>query len=267
MTALCIGAAGGQFRKEKPVITSVEPLSGKEGTVVTIKGRNFPTNPKNICVVLGGMGALGTVQAGPTPTEIKVKIGPVAKKSSGDVLLWPGTALDLHTTDLSFRDTVLTFSTTKLFRNGSPVAAAGVKFTLTDTLANTYAGHFQEKPSTRVELNGLEKGGVVRVSFPRELKGKKGMVADVVFMLKEPTLAIGFSAGLSGKLGGEEVLRAIAKAVVANALAVGEKVAADVARNEKTGGWDLYVTKPLLEAGIATIRFRDKEAKGEGGIW
>jgi hypothetical protein len=265
--ALCGGAASGQFPKEKPVITSVEPLSGKEGTIVTIKGRNFPTNHKNSCIVVGGMGAMATVEPRPTATEIRVKIGPVAKKSVGDVLMWPGTALDLHTSDLSTRDTALTFTRTRLFRNGSPVTAAGVKFELTDVSPDTYAGYFQEKPTARVELDGLERGGVVRTVFPRDLKVEKGAIADVVFMLKEPTLAIGFTAEISGRQGSEDVLRVIAKGVVASAMAIGETVAADVARNDKTGEWELYVAKPLLVSGKGTVRFRGKDSKIEGANW
>lgn len=260
-------AATAQFPRPKPIITSVEPHSGKEGTIVTIKGRNFPLDPKNNCFVFGGMAAFGTVEPKPTATEIKVRIGPVAKKSTGDVLMWPGTAFDVHMTDLSFRSTTLEFTRTKLFRNGSPVTSAGVEFELTEVSPNTYTGYFQEKLLPGADLGGLERVGAVRIVFPRDLKVEEGTVVDVVVMLKEPTLAIGFSAEVSGKQTAEDVLQLIAKSLSADAMSIGESISTDVVRNDKTGEWELYVSKPLLEAGIGTVRFRDKMSKTEGEIW
>jgi hypothetical protein len=40
-----------------------------------------------------------------------------------------------------------------------------------------------------------------------------------------------------------------------NASLVGERVFANVARNQQTGELELYVTKPYLENGMATVHF------------
>src|SRR4030095_14952299 len=40
-----------------PVITSVTPAGGGPGTIVTVRGTNFPTDPNDICMVImdGGL--------------------------------------------------------------------------------------------------------------------------------------------------------------------------------------------------------------------
>jgi hypothetical protein len=41
-----------------------------------------------------------------------------------------------------------------------------------------------------------------------------------------------------------------------NASLLGEKVFSDVVRNQETGELELYVTKPYLENGMATVHFK-----------
>jgi IPT/TIG domain len=248
---------------EAVVITSVEPMQGHEGTVVTIKGRGFDTyNPiRNNCVVIGGMGACCRPEPDSTATELRVRIGPVAKEQHGDLLMWPGPGADLHTGSLSFGETNLQFSETALFRNAAPVASANIDFQLTKVSANTYSGSFERAKDACVSLGGYESGAVMRMSFPRDLAIARHPRVDVCVVLKEPTLALDFSADMSGNnTDAEECLRSIAKAISVNASLVGEKVFADVARNAKTGEWDLYVTKPYLENGMFTLRFAKTSA-------
>lgn len=236
------------------VFTSVEPSHGHEGTIVTLKGSGFSKRIRNNCVVLGGMGACARAQPGSTPTEMKVRIGPVAKEMEGDLLAWVGVGVDLHTEELSFGEAAMQFSESSIFRNGTPVASAGIKFKLTKASPHTYAGHFEKLPSTRVELGGQETGAVMRVPFPKTLSLSKHAKVDVCVVLKEPTLAIDFAAELPrGASDAEQAIRAIAKSIVVNAGLVGEHVFADVARNHKTGELELYVTKPYLSNGMVTI--------------
>lgn len=253
----CVSEA--QQPQKAPVITSVEPLSGQEGTIVTLKGRNFPVDPANSCILMGGLGAMACVEPNPTSTELKVRIGPIAQVRVGDVLMWAGTAARLHTTSMSFRNASLNFSETKLFRGGSPGTTAGVKFKLTKVSPGAYAGDFEKAPGNRVELGGFEQGPVIRVSFPADLRFPKGMTVDVDFLLKEPTLSIEFSAEFSSDADGEEGLRVIAKGITESARFIGEKVFADVVKNEKTGELMLFVTKPYLESGKGSVRFNKRE--------
>jgi len=102
------------------VVTSVHPLHGQEGTIVTLKGSGFAPHIRNNCVVIGGMGACARAEPNSTPTELKVRIGPVAKVTSGDLLMWPGVGTDLHTEEVAYRGTTLHFSETAIFRNGAP---------------------------------------------------------------------------------------------------------------------------------------------------
>jgi len=239
------------------VITSVEPMHGHEGTLVTLKGSGFAAHVRNNCVVVGGMGACARAEPNSTSTELKVRIGPVAKETEGDLLMWPGTGADLHTERLDFGKTRLHFSETALFRNGAPVTTAGVKFKLTKASPDTYAGYFEKSANSRVELGGHESGSVMRVRFPKNLSFSKQKIVDICLVLKEPTLAIDFTATISGSTDGEEeCLRAIAKGITVNADLVGEKVFANVTRDRETGELELYVTKPYLVNGMATLRFR-----------
>jgi len=241
------------------VLTSVEPLQGHEGTIVTLKGSGFATHIRNNCVVLGGMGACARVEPNPTPTELKVRIGPIAKESVGDVLAWPGTGVDLHTERISVGETGLRFSEASVFRNGAPVASAGVSFKLTKASPSTYAGHLESAPISRGELGSPEHGSVMRVTFPKSLSLQGEVAVDVCAVLKEPTIAIDFSAVVSARASDhEDFLRAIARGIIENASLVGEKVFADVARNHKTGEVELYVTKPYLVGGMIILRFASK---------
>lgn len=241
--------------KEPVVIDSVSPLQGHEGTIVTIKGRGFDAfNPvRNNCVVIGGMGACARVQPGSTSTELKVRIGPVARGQEGDLLMWPGVGVDLHTDRLAFGKADLRFSEVAVFRNSAPVASAGIKFKLTQASPDTYAGQLQKTPASLVELGGHERGNVMCVSFPKTAQLSKHSSVDVCAVLKEPTLAIDFTAQISGD--DEDRIRGIAKSIVVNASLIGEKVLADVARNPKTGDLELYVTKPYLQNGMITVHF------------
>lgn len=238
------------------VITSVEPLSGQEGTIVTIKGSGFGAHIRNNCVVLGGMGACARPQPNSTPTELRVRIDPVARVTEGDLLMWPGVGLNLHTEEVSSRETNLLLSEMAIFRNGAPVASAGIKFKLTKASPNTYGGHFEKSATASVDLEGLENGNVMRARFPEKFSIPRGTTVDICLVLKEPTLAIDFTAEISGRTTDcEECLRAVAKSININALLIGEKVFADVARNSKTGELELYVTKPYLENGMFTVHF------------
>jgi hypothetical protein len=65
-------------------ITSVTPLSGIDGSIITINGSGFATQPIDMCVFLGGQGASGRVLT-TSPTQITCQIGPVPAVQSGDV--------------------------------------------------------------------------------------------------------------------------------------------------------------------------------------
>jgi hypothetical protein len=236
------------------VITSVQPLEGHEGTTVTLKGSGFAAHVRNNCIVIGGMGACARAESGATATELKVKIGPVARVKDGDLLMWPGLGADLHTEEIQFGETRLRFSETAIFRNGAPVASGGISFKLTKASPHTYGGYFEKSAASRVDLGGLERGGVMRVRFPKDVSLAKHKSVDVCLVLKEPTLAVDFTAAVEGG-SDEERLRAIAKSMALNASLVGEKVFADVVRHRESGELELYVTKPYLENGMATVHF------------
>jgi hypothetical protein len=244
------------------VITSVTPLQGHEGTVVTLKGSGFAPHIRNNCIVIGGMGACARAEPKSTDTTLKVRIGPVARATQGDLLMWPGTGADLHTESLSFGETSLRFSETAVFRNGAPVASARINFKLTKASPNTYAGYFEKSTNARVRLGGLESGSVMRASFPKDFSLPKQATVDVCIVLKEPTLAIDFSAAISGRVNdAEDTLRVIAETIKANANLIGERVFADVVRNQETGELELYVTKPYLENGMFTVRFNSGRSR------
>jgi hypothetical protein len=244
------------LNRQPVVITSVDPLQGREGTIVTLKGSGFAPHIRNNCVVIGGMGACARAEPNSTPTELKVRIGPVARVTAGDLLMWPGVGADLHTEQVDYRGTTLQFSETAIFRNGAPVASAGIDFKLTDASPNTYAGYVEQSAASRVELGGLESGPVMRVRFPKGSSLSAHRTVDLCLVLKEPTLAVDFSAEMSaGGRDDEGCLRAIAKTIAVSAGLVGERVFADVARNQQAGELELYVTKPYLVDGMVTLRF------------
>jgi hypothetical protein len=246
------------------IIDSIEPLEGCEGTIVTLKGSGFPAyNPtRNNCVVIGGMGACARAEADSTSTELKVRIGPVAKAKEGNIRMWPGTGLDVHTESISSGDTSLLFSETAIFRNGAPETSQQINFKLTKASPNTYAGYCEKSGVSNIDLAGYENSSVMRVSFPENFSVPNGAVVDVCIVLKEPTLAIDFTAEISAdQNNSEDCLRAIAKSIVVNSNFVGEKVLADVARNQQTGELELYVTKPYLSEGMVTIHFNCDNAQ------
>ncbi len=243
------------------VVNSVEPLQGREGTIVTLRGSGFPTDLRNNCVVVGGMGACARAQPNPTPVALKVRIGPVARKTVGDILMWPGLGLDLHMDQIRHGEVGLKFSEVAMFRNAAPVTSAGVKFELTEISPNTFAGHFERAVTSNVELGGHENGSIMRVNFPKDLPLAKYPTVDICVVLKEPTLAIDFTAEISGHSEAVEGLRAIAKSIVVNAAQIGEKVYADVTQNQKSGEYELYVTKPYLENGMMIVNFNSNRPR------
>jgi len=242
------------LRHAPVTIKSVDPKEGYEGTIVTLKGSGFAEHVRNNCIVVGGMGACARAEPGGSDRELKVKIGPVAKRTHGEILMWPGIGLDLHTEVARLNSTELSFSEVAVFRNGAPQAAARVDFELTKASANTFAGSYEASGAKRgVELGGFE-GGAMRVSIPRKSKLSSFAAVDVCIVLKEPTLAVDFSAAIKAA-SDEECLRAVAKAITVNAALVGERVFADVTADAKSGALTLFVSKPYLERGMVTLRF------------
>ena len=243
------------------VVSALEPTEGKEGTIVTLRGSGFATHPRNNCVVVGGMGACARPTGKASDTELKVRVGPVAAASEGEVLMWPGTGLELFTERIAMRDTDIALSETTIFRNGAPVSTGGATFKLTEASPNTYAGSFEPTATSAVELGGHERGAVMKVALPSEFSLERSRYVDICVVLKEPTLAIDFSAELSGRLDPEAGLRAIAKAIVVNAGLAGERVHADVTQRDDTGELELYVTKPYLTNGMVSLRFSSRRRR------
>jgi hypothetical protein len=241
--------------REQIKIDSIEPAEGREGTIVTIRGSGFGSHVRNNCAVVGGMAACARAEPDSTPTELKVRIGPVAEETGGEVLVWPGIGAELHTEDIHMGATRLEFSEAAIFRNGAPVASAGVAFKLTEVSPNTYKGKLEPSAASQVRLGGHEKDAVMRVHFPEELRLSQQSSVDICLVLKEPTLAIDITATISGHDNDEDALRAIAKGISTNAELVGEQVHADVARNADDGGLELYVTKPHLLDGMLVVHF------------
>jgi len=239
------------------VVTSVEPLEGHEGTIVTLRGSGFERHGRNNCVVLGGMGACARAVGNPSSTELKVRIGPVARATAGDLLMWPGPVVDLHMEEVSLGRTGLRFSDAAIFRNAAPVTSAGINFSLTRASPDTYSAIIEKSAvSSAVDLGGHEGGPAMRISFPQGFRRRRQV--DICCVLKEPTLAIDFTADISGPGDNEEeCLRTIAKAIMMHAGLVGEHVFSDVTHDQKTGGFELYVTKPYLTNGMVNLNFRE----------
>lgn len=251
------------LNRQRVIIDSVSPREGKEGTVVTMTGKGFDAfrPARNNCVVMGGMGACARALPSSTDTKLEVRIGPVAKAQTGDILMWPGLGVELYTDRLEYKNAALDFTETAIFRNQAPVAAAGIDFKLTQASPNTYGGRLEPTARAQVELGGHERSPVMRAMFPKDAGLTKLDSVDVCIVLKEPTLAIDFTARLTGQ-DDEERLRAIAKSIMVNAALVGEKVLADVAVDRSTGGLELYVTKPYLQNGMFTVHFGPTVAPG-----
>jgi hypothetical protein len=186
---------------------------------------------------------------------LKVRIDPVAKQREGDVMMWPGAGSYFFNERIGYQGTALRFSETAIFRNGAPIACAGVNFKLTKASSNTYGGDLEKAAPTGASLGGHEKGFVLCARVPQNLSLPKGSTVDICLILKEhPTLAIDFAAHIEGE-SVEHCLRAIAKAIVINGSHIGERVYADVIKNNKTQQFDLCVTKPYLEKGLFTVHF------------
>ena len=240
---------------EIPTITSVEPMEGAEGTIVTLKGSGFSRYVRNNCIVVANLGACARAQEDSTPTELKVRIDPVAREREGDVMMWPGAGSNFFNERISFQETVLRFSETAIFRNGAPVACAGVNFKLTKASANTYGADLEKAAPAGSSLGGHEKGHVLCVRVPQNLRLPKGSSVDICLILKEhPTVAIDFTAHVEGE-SIEHCLRAIAKSIEINGSHIGERVFADVVKNGETQQFELCVTKPYLEKGLFTVHF------------
>jgi IPT/TIG domain len=238
------------------VIESVEPREGREGTIVTLRGSGFARHVRNNCVVVGGMAACARAQPDSTDTELKVRIGPVARATSGDILMWPGIGADLHTQRIAVRSAKLDFSEVAIFRNGYPVTSAGVQFRLTEESPNTYAGVFEHSAASRAaQLGGYERSPVMRARFPKDFTIDEGTTVDICLVLKEPTLAIDLTAALSGHENAEAALDAVALSISQHAQLVGEEVYADAVRDQETGELQLYVTKPNLLSGMLVVHF------------
>jgi hypothetical protein len=240
---------------ERTVIKSVEPTEGAEGTIVTLKGTGFSRYPRNNCVVIANFGACARAQEGSTPTELKVRIDPVAKIKAGDVMMWPGAGSHFFNEHIDSEGTALRFSETAIFRNGAPIACAGVNFKLTKVSPDTFGGDMEKTAPPNASLGGHEKGFVLCARVPEHLRLLKGSTVDICLILKEhPTIAIDFTARIEGE-SVEHCLRAIAKSIIINGGHIGERVFADVIRNAETKQFELYVTKPYLEKGLFTIHF------------
>jgi hypothetical protein len=247
--------------QEPVVISAAEPAEGREGTIVTLTGSGFATHPRNNCVVVGGMGACARPIGKPSATELQVRVGPVASVSEGEVLMWPGTGLELFTERLTSRDTAIAFSETTIFRNGAPVSSGKVRFSLTEASPDTYAGYVEPRAPLAVDLGGYERGTVMKLTLPADFSPQRARYVDICVVLKEPTLAIDFSAELSGQLDAEASLRAIAKAIMVNAGLVGERVQADVGRRDGSDQLELYITKPYLTTGMVCLHFSAKRRR------
>lgn len=241
----------------RPAVTieSVTPSHGHEGTIVTLKGSGFAKHVRNNCVVVSDMGACARAQPGGTDTELKVQIGPVARETQGVILMWPGIGSDLHTERISHRKTSLSFSEVALFRNTAPVGESKAVFKLTKASPHTYAAQVEKVAYGQVDLALQEIGPVMRLSVPTAASLSKHRSVDICVVLKEPTLALDFSAELKNAGSDEDCLAAIGKAIEVNASLVGEKVEAYVTRDERSSDLQLYVTKPYLSNGMIVLRF------------
>ena len=71
-------------RPTLPVITSVTPTMAMEGTLLTVRGSNFLTNPLNLCEVVidGPTGFVPLEALSATSTEIIARVGPVRPGNS-----------------------------------------------------------------------------------------------------------------------------------------------------------------------------------------
>lgn len=240
---------------QEPVINSIEPKEGKEGTIVKIKGSGFSQYLRNNCIVVGGMGACARTQEGTTDTELIVRIDPVARQSVGDVLVWAGSGANYYNERINHGKASLNFTETAIFRNGTPVAQAGIEFRLTEPSKNTFGGRVVKGANPKANLMGREKEFAISVQIPKNFKAGDFKTVDICLVLKEhPTVAIDFTAEIKSGEDTLDVLRAICKTIIINGSHIGEQIYADVVVDE-TSGYELAVTKPYLGKGLLTIHF------------
>lgn len=248
--------------REPMTIESVEPSEGKEGTIVTLKGKGFGKHPRSNCIVIGGMAACARVLEGGSDTEIRARIDPVARPSEGDILAWPGVGTEIFSDALDVRDMSLDFAEVAIFQNAADQTRAPVQFRLTEASPDTYGGEQVKGSPQRAELRGLERGSVVRVTFPKDFYREEFRAVDICLVLKEPTTTLDFTAAVDGNPSDPRaVLDAIASAIVTNFGHIGVTVAAAVAQDEETGDYELHVTKPYLERSMLTVHFSTEPAR------
>lgn len=247
----------GLFLHEKaPVINSITPTQGKEGTIIKIKGSGFSRYIRNNCIVVGGMGACARAQEGTTNTELVARIDPVANVSSGDVLMWQGAGSNFYNERIKFADSALEFTETAIFRNGTPVAQAGIDFKLTEPSKNTFGGKLLSHAHPGANLGGRENEFTMVAIIPRSFDIKRFKSIDICLILKEhPTVAIDFTANIHSGKSVLSLLKAVCKTIMVNGAHIGERIYADVLINEEDGNYEVYVTKPYLEKGMFTIHF------------
>lgn len=244
------------LNEHEPVITSVTPSEGKEGTIVKIKGSGFSKHIRNNCIVIGGMGACARAQEGTTETELIARIDPVAKISSGDVLMWPGAGSNFYNEKIKVGNSTLDFSETAIFRNGTPVAQAGINFKLTEASKNTFGGSLVKRSNAKANLAGRENEYAMQVHIPKSFSARNFKSVDICLILKEhPTVAVDFTAKIHSSDSTMDLLKAICRTIMVNGNHIGEQIYTDVIQNDETGDYEMYVTKPYLEKGLFTVHF------------
>src|SRR6476619_411961 len=82
-------------------ITSVNPLHGHEGTIVTLEGTGFSPNIRNNCVEVGGMGACARSEPYSHPTQLKFFFCNVTAPTESDILAWVGIGAELYIEELT----------------------------------------------------------------------------------------------------------------------------------------------------------------------
>ncbi|MDB5223372.1 MAG: hypothetical protein JWN83_2039 [Chitinophagaceae bacterium] len=248
----------GLFLADKaPVITSIEPKEGKEGTIVKIKGSGFSKYARNNCIVVGGMAACARTQEGTTDTELIVRIDPVSRQSVGDILVWQGVGSNFYNEKILYSNTILHFTETAIFKNGTPVAQAGVEFKLTEVSKNTFGGNLVKGSHPKSNLGGREKEHAITIQIPKSFQAKKFTEIDICLVLKEhPTVAIDFTAKINSTYSTFDLIKAVCKSIMVNGNHIGEHIYADAIINDESGDYEIYVTKPYLEKGLFTIHFK-----------
>ena len=250
------------FVRDPMTIDSVEPSQGKEGTVITIRGKGFGKHPRSNCIVVGGMGACARVLEGGSDTEIRDRVDPVARAAEVEILAWAGVGAEVFTDEWTARDVALDFAEIAIFQNSADQTMAPVTFKLTEASSDIYGGVQKKDMKHRSELRGFERGAVTKATFPKNFFSKEFKSVDICLVLKEPTTTLDFTADISeAPSNSKNVLDAIASAIVMNFRHIGVNVAAAVAEDEKTGDFELLVTKPYLERSMLTVHFSKELAR------